>query len=202
VRRSCEKATRGAPSQIGQQQVGGTGLLQTTDSTAVGMTMGQGAGIPIIIRAARAFLVLCIVVWGGGAIQGWNHLSADEARETSSEVRFDARLLVERTALAVFAGVSLWATARRRPLGRWGTVALACVVAYRLLPGLAYGWRALSGQYAPPVGFIAYSSRTDVFMAVLLNTVILAALGALAVRLIVGKSAARYFRPVHLGGER
>lgn len=157
------------------------------------MTM-TGTKMPAVVRMARAFLVLCIVIWGLGAVQAGNHLRrAGEAGETSSEIRSDARVFVGRTALAIFAAVSVWAIARRHPVGRWSTVALACVCAYRLLPGFAYTGRALSGRYAAPVGLIAYSSTEEAIVAVIVGTAILAALVALAVRMSVAKDAATYF---------
>lgn len=109
--------------------------------------------MPLVVRSARGSLKIAIVVWTIGALAGAGHLvQGIRGSEAPGEIRTDVRVLAERLALAALAVVAFRAISRRRPAGRWLTVALAVLMAYRLLPALS---RALRGFSSTEEGWIA-----------------------------------------------
>jgi len=159
------------------------------------MAMIDATGKPLVIRGARAFLLVVAVTWGLGTVQGSMHLAGGvSAGETVSDLRTDVVALALRALLFAAALVSLSGINRRRAVGRWGTVGLACVAVYLAAPAVALAWRAVWGDYAAPARYFAYSSTEDAVIGLLVAGSIICAIGVLIVQLTIGETAARFFR--------
>ena len=151
--------------------------------------------MPLALRGARVFLILSIVGWTFGAIQGTHHLLDALGKEESDvQIAIDLRLLVERTLLLVVAGLAYVAIGRRRVAGKWMTLCLALIVGYRLSHAAAHAFRAVvfaDFSAAPPL--IPYSSREEGAIALIMNAAIFGWLMFMTVQLAVGSAVRKYF---------
>ena len=147
---------------------------------------------PPVIVGARYFLCSAIFVWSVGtlvsALDVWRSFASSTLRTGPAIALLVWRATLLSTAFFAYRGVR-----RRRPSGRWLTVALASLACYLTIPAVVQGWRAFFGDYRPASGLIPYSSREDAVIATGVVVVMLMALVVLAQQLAAGRRSAQYF---------
>ncbi len=108
-------------------------------------------------------------------------------------------VLTQRVVLLIASAMGIVAVRRRWLVGRWVSIGLGVVMLYRSWPSLAYGWRAIRGEFAAPPGLLTYASTEEAVIATFVSVGIALAVATVVLQLAFSSDARRYFSSVQTG---
>jgi len=162
--------------------------------------MTEAIPTPGVIRRSRALLFVSLGVWLIGAISSGIHLSRESPDSVGAiDRRADIWVLTQRVVLLIASATGIATVRRRWLVGRWVSIGLGVVMLYRSWPSLAYGWRAVRGEFAAPPGLLAYTSTEEAVIGTFVSVAIALGVAAVVLQLAFSSDARRYFSSVQTG---
>jgi len=159
--------------------------------------MTEAIRTPGVIRRNQVVLVVSLVASLIGVLNGGMRLSQEFAGGVAvNDLAADVWFMTHRVLLLVASVIGIFAVRRRWVLGRWLSVGVGVVMLYGASPSLAYGWRAIRGEFAAPSGLLAYTSTEEAVIATFVGVAMALGVATVVLQLAFGSDARRYFGSV------